>query len=131
MLVLTYSGNYVKGYWRKKKWELPIHGFYETYKEKCPLYFNLLTFFLPLASADRAFSDYQSMDEILDSVKVGTCNELEEKEIITIFFKKDVLDVPIFRPWDEQAIEDSTGRARGADAFGKELLLNIISRPNK
>jgi hypothetical protein len=75
--------------------------------------------------------DYQSMDEILDSVEVGTCNEPEEKEIITIFFKKDVLDVPIFRPWDEQAIEDSTGRARGADAFGKELLLNIISRPNK
>jgi hypothetical protein len=30
------------------------------------------------------------MDEILYSVEVGTCNEPEEKEIITIFFKKDV-----------------------------------------
>jgi hypothetical protein len=30
------------------------------------------------------------MDEILDSVEVGTCNEPGEKEIITIFFKKDV-----------------------------------------
>ncbi|PYH76160.1 hypothetical protein BO82DRAFT_379009 [Aspergillus uvarum CBS 121591] len=33
----------------------PIHSFYKLYREHTPLFFNLLVFFLPLASADRAF----------------------------------------------------------------------------
>jgi carbonic anhydrase len=36
-------------------------------------------------------------------------------------FRKDLLDTPVFRPFSELDCETSTGRARGADAFGKEF----------
>jgi carbonic anhydrase len=68
MLVLNYDRDYLKGFWRKKQSELPIHCFYEKYTEGMPLIVNLLTFFLPLASPDKAFRDYDSTDEILDRV---------------------------------------------------------------
>ncbi|KAL4758591.1 uncharacterized protein BDW70DRAFT_141301 [Aspergillus foveolatus] len=55
MLVLTYAREFVKGYWRMKKWEPPIHTFYEVYKEEVPLFFNLILFILPLFSAVQAF----------------------------------------------------------------------------
>ncbi|EAW17144.1 uncharacterized protein NFIA_005060 [Aspergillus fischeri NRRL 181] len=120
MLVLTYSRVYVKGYWMKKRWELPIHAFYEIYREELPLFFNFLTFFIPMASADKAFCDYESAQDILDAVESIECGP-EEKVIATIEFKPEVLDVPVFRPYDEQDIKLSTGRSRGADAFGKEF----------
>ncbi|THC87771.1 hypothetical protein EYZ11_012784 [Aspergillus tanneri] len=121
MLVLNYSRDYLKGYWRKQESDLPIHGFYEKYTEEMPIFLNLLTFFLPLAFADRAFRDYESVDDILDEVELlsGTLQEGEDKVIDTIHFKSDILETPVFRPRDEQAIKASTGRARGADAFGK------------
>lgn len=120
MLVLTYSRVYVKGYWKKKRWELPIHAFYEIYREELPLFFNFLTFFIPMASADKAFCDYESAQDILDAVESIECGP-EEKVIATIEFKPEVLDVPVFRPYDEQDIKLSTGRSRGAYAFGKEF----------
>ncbi|OJJ66328.1 hypothetical protein ASPBRDRAFT_137940 [Aspergillus brasiliensis CBS 101740] len=121
MLCLDYDRDYTKGSWRMQLSELPTHGFYEKYTEKTPLFLNLLTFFLPLASADQAFRDYESVDEIFDEVDLlsSTLQEGEHKTIGTIYFRPDVLDKPLFRPRDEQAINTSTGRARGADAFGK------------
>ncbi|GFF85330.1 LOW QUALITY PROTEIN: Zinc finger, C2H2-like [Aspergillus lentulus] len=58
ILILTYQQEFTMGHWRKKEWELPIHRFYKIYKDDVPLFFNLLTFFLPLASANHAFHDY-------------------------------------------------------------------------
>ncbi|KAE8384279.1 hypothetical protein BDV23DRAFT_177174 [Aspergillus alliaceus] len=54
---------------RKKKFQLPILGFYKIYKEELPLIFNLLVFFLPIAVADRVFCEYNSVDEILHTTK--------------------------------------------------------------
>ncbi|GMG07844.1 unnamed protein product [Aspergillus oryzae] len=110
-----------KGFWRKEQSELPIHGFYERYTEEMPLILNLLTFFLPLASADKAFRDYDSTGEILDRVDLlaATLQEGDDKSVETIHFKPNILNIPIFRPRDEQNIANTTGRSRGADAFGK------------
>ncbi|KAN0068340.1 hypothetical protein V8E54_013536 [Elaphomyces granulatus] len=52
LLVLTYQREFIKGYWRKQRWELPIHAFYDIYRESMPLFLNLLTFFLPMALSD-------------------------------------------------------------------------------
>ncbi|KAB8070465.1 hypothetical protein BDV29DRAFT_197996 [Aspergillus leporis] len=120
MIVLTYSREYVKGYWKKKKYQLPIHGFYEIYKEELPLMFNLLVFFLPMAVADGAFCEYKSVDEILDAAEFAE-GEPEEKIVAKLIFKPEILDTPVFRPYNEQSIGDSTGRSRGADSFGKEF----------
>ncbi|OJJ98557.1 hypothetical protein ASPACDRAFT_31552 [Aspergillus aculeatus ATCC 16872] len=120
MLVLTYSRQYVKGFWRRKHWQRPIHGFYELYREHTPLFFNLLVFFLPLASADRAFRDFESVSEILalaESIQSGD----SEKILATIDFTPEVLDTPVFRPFNEQEIQKSTRRSRGADSFGKDF----------
>ncbi|PKX95141.1 uncharacterized protein P174DRAFT_510972 [Aspergillus novofumigatus IBT 16806] len=38
-----------------------------------------------------------------------------------IHFQEDLLDTPVFRPLSKLNCETSTGRARGADAFGKEF----------
>ncbi|RAK89254.1 hypothetical protein BO79DRAFT_228059 [Aspergillus costaricaensis CBS 115574] len=88
ILVLTYSCVY----------QLPIHGFYEIYKTEAPLFFNLLMFFLPMACADRAFIDYMSVGEIMDAA-----------ENMQVELRPEMENIPIFRPYDEQAVEDSTG----------------------
>lgn len=80
------------------------------------LLLNLLVYFLPLASADRAFRDYSSLDEILAAADAGLP---EGQEILVIEFRDNIRESPIFRPWDELLIEDSTGKSRGADSFGK------------
>ncbi|RHZ53562.1 uncharacterized protein CDV56_101788 [Aspergillus thermomutatus] len=124
MLVLTYAREFVKGYWRMKKWEPPVHAFYEVYREEVPLFFNLILFMLPLFSADRAFRHYKSYTEILDEVDSIKLSDLESQSnhvISRIHFRKDLLDTPVFRPFSELNCETSTGRARGADAFGKEF----------
>ncbi|GFF77413.1 hypothetical protein IFM53868_02081 [Aspergillus udagawae] len=124
MLVLTYAREFVKGYWRMKKWEPPVHAFYEVYKEEMPLFFNFILFMLPLFSADRAFRHYTSCTEILDkldSIKVSDLESQSNHIISRIHFRKDLSDTPVFRPFSELDCGNSTGRARGADAFGKEF----------
>ncbi|KAL4925801.1 uncharacterized protein BDV17DRAFT_283674 [Aspergillus undulatus] len=122
MLVLTYERNFVKGYWRKHRSELPIHGFYEKFAKEVPLFLNLLTFFLPLASADQAFRDYRTVGEILDDVDIASLSVQGDDKVITIIeWKPEIKEVPIFRPYNEQDIEPSLHRARGADAFGKQF----------
>ncbi|KAJ6080338.1 zinc finger protein [Penicillium canescens] len=56
MLVLTYKREFVKGYWRKKKWAIPKHAFYEVYAEDVPIFLNLLTFFLPMATVSHGYT---------------------------------------------------------------------------
>ncbi|KAJ5808824.1 hypothetical protein N7474_010093 [Penicillium riverlandense] len=123
VLVLTYQREFVKGHWRKKRWELPIHAFYEIYREEVPLFFNLLTFFLPMASADDAFRDFSSISEILNTAEAYTNTSPTKNEVLqVIVFKEHVQEVPVFRPFSEQHVNKSTGKARGADAFGKEFV---------
>jgi carbonic anhydrase len=124
MLVLTYAREFVKGYWRMKKWEPPVHAFYEVYKEEMPLFFNFILFMLPLFSADRAFRHYKSGTEILDeldSIKVSDLESQSNHIISRIHFRNNLSDTPVFRPFSELDCGNSTGRARGADAFGKEF----------
>ncbi|KAI9035642.1 uncharacterized protein KD926_003153 [Aspergillus affinis] len=124
MLVLTYSREYIKGYKRMKKWQLPINAFYEVYREEVPLFFNFILFMLPLFSGDRAFLQYNSCSEILDTVDSIKLTDLATQDnhiILVIRFRNEILDIPIFRPFNELDCGRSTGKARGADAFGKEF----------
>ncbi|KAJ5478449.1 hypothetical protein N7530_003958 [Penicillium desertorum] len=101
--------------------ELLIHGFYEIYKNSVPLFFNLLTFSLPLASADRAFRDYSSIEEILNVTEAYGVNCSENQILEVIYFADSVRDVPLFRQFGELQIDKYTGKARGAGAFRKEF----------
>ena len=126
MLVLTYKRQYVKNGHRMKDAELPVHAFYEIYREDTPLLVNLLAYFLPIASADNAFRDYGSSSKILDEVdRLAASGKFSEElgsvRVIPIHFRKDVMDKPVFRPYSELSIECSTGKARGADSFGKSF----------
>lgn len=67
------------GHWRKKERVLPIHRFYKIYKDDVPLFFNLLTFFLPLASANHAFHDYSSIDYLLNAAEAYKVDPSENK----------------------------------------------------
>jgi carbonic anhydrase len=92
--------------------------------EEVPLFLNFIFFMLLLFSADRAFCHYKSYTEILDEVDSIKISDLESQSnhvISRIHFRKDLLDTPVFRPFNELDCETSTGRARGADAFGKEF----------
>lgn len=123
MLVLTYEREFVKGYWRKTKWEILKHAFYEVYAEDMPIFLNFLTFFLPMAVADKAFRDYGSVREILDAVdlyeKVGYS---EDKILEVICVREEIRDLPVFRQYLEHNVENCKGSARGADSFGKALV---------
>ncbi|KAL3467666.1 hypothetical protein BJX64DRAFT_299023 [Aspergillus heterothallicus] len=124
MLVLTYERKFVKGYWRMRNWERPVHAFYKVYKEDVPLFFNLILFMLPLFSADQAFSDYGSYTEILEELETIKRIDFEGRSnavILTIYFRKDLLDTPVFRPSSELNCESSTRKAIGADLFSKEF----------
>ncbi|KAL4999885.1 hypothetical protein BDV10DRAFT_200538 [Aspergillus recurvatus] len=124
MLVLTDERKFVKGYWRMRNWERPVHAFYEVYKEDVPLFFNLILFMLPLFSADQAFSDYESYTEILEELETIKRSDFEGRSnavISTIHFRRDLPDSPVFRPSSELDCESSTGKAIGADSFGIEL----------
>ncbi|KAJ5110899.1 hypothetical protein N7532_001434, partial [Penicillium argentinense] len=122
MLVLTYQREFIKGYWRKTGWEIPIHAFYETYREDTSLFLNLLTFFLPMAVADNALENYSSVSAILDAAEAYTKGTTQNKVLEVIKFRNEVLDIPIFRQYTELRITKSTGRSRGTDAFGKSLV---------
>lgn len=124
MLVLTYEREFVKGYWRKSKWEIPSHAFYEVYaQDDVPIFLNFLTFFLPMATADKAFKNFNSVGSILDAVerhkKLGPS---ENKVLEVIQFREEYKETPVFRQYRELHIATSKGRARGADAFGKALV---------
>lgn len=122
MLVLTYLREFVKNRFRKKRWELPIHAFYEIYKEDTPLLFNLLLYFLPMAFGDHAFRSHESTDDLLGYVdKLEESGEVNEGVVIHIPFRTDVLKSPVYRPYLELSMDSSTGKARGADAFGKQF----------
>ncbi|GLI74859.1 hypothetical protein PoHVEF18_003107 [Penicillium ochrochloron] len=123
MLVLTYTRKFVKGYWRKKTRDIPVHAFYETYTEDVSLFLNFLTFFLPMASADKAFRDYSSVGEILDQANAyAKAIPSENKVLEVIHFAESVHETPVFRQYRELDVDKSTGKARGADAFGKEFV---------
>ncbi|PYI00196.1 hypothetical protein BO71DRAFT_455086 [Aspergillus ellipticus CBS 707.79] len=123
LLVLTYQREYLKDYWRKQRWELPIHAFYDVYKEDMPLVLNFLTFFLPMASADGVFRDYSSVSEVLDAVDSHDKHCPSENQILEVIHFNDCgLEIPVFRQFDELDVKKSTGKARGADAFGKAFV---------
>jgi carbonic anhydrase len=121
--VLTYQREFIKGYWRKQRWELPIHAFYDIYRESMPLFLNLLTFFLPMALSDGVFRDYSSAAEILDAADDYDKACPSENQILeVIHFKEGMLETPVFRQFNELDIKKSSGKARGADAFGKAFV---------
>lgn len=123
MLVLTYKREFVKGFWQKDKWEIPRHAFYEVYAEDVPIFLNLLTFFLPMATADKAFRDYGSVSEILDAVdKHEQAGPSEDKILEVIHVRQEMRNLPVFRQYLEHNAENFKGHARGADAFGKALV---------
>ena len=123
LIVLTYQREFVKGYWRKKQWELPVHAFYDIYREDMPLFLNFLAFFLPMASADGVFRDFTSLTEILDLADDLAKNCPSQNGVLeTIYFKESAFKTPVFRQFTELAIEKTTGKARGADSFGKALV---------
>jgi carbonic anhydrase len=86
--------------------ELPIHEFYET-------------FFLLLALADYAFRDYSSIDDILNAAEAYKTDYSDNKILEVIHFADSVRDVPLICPSSELQTDKCTGKARGADAFGK------------
>ncbi|KAJ5737901.1 Zinc finger C2H2 [Penicillium malachiteum] len=110
ILVLTYQREFVKGFWRKQKWSIPTYGFYEIYVEDFPIFLNLLTFFLPMATADHAFQNYRSMMEILEAVekhqKVGNAGS---RILKLIHMREDMKELPVFRQDLEHAVGDYKG----------------------
>jgi carbonic anhydrase len=98
MLVLTYTRKFVKGYWRKKTRDIPVHAFYETYTEDVCLFLNFLTFFLLMASADKAFRDYSLVGEILDQANAyAKAIPSENKVLEVIYFAERVHETLVFR----------------------------------
>ncbi|KAJ5741093.1 Zinc finger C2H2 [Penicillium malachiteum] len=123
MLVLTYEREFVKGFWRKQKWSIPTHAFYEVYVQDVPIFLNLLTFFLPMATADQAFENYGSVIEILGAVeRHGNVSHSGSRILEVIRVREDMNEVPVFRQYLEHNVGDYRGNARGADSFGKSLV---------
>ncbi|KAJ6024796.1 zinc finger protein [Penicillium herquei] len=123
MLVLTYEREFVKGFWRKRKWSIPTHAFYEVYVEDVSIFLNLLTFFLPMATADQAFQKYSSVIEILNAVEEhGKADHSGSKILEVIDVRENMKEVPVFRQYLEHDITQCKGNARGADSFGKSLV---------
>ncbi|KAL4792861.1 hypothetical protein BDV19DRAFT_400344 [Aspergillus venezuelensis] len=123
MFVLQYQRKFVKRGEERTEWDLPVHLFYEVYSEKLPLFFNLLVFFLPMASADGAFRDYDRVTDIMDEAEtIARIGPTEAKIARTIYFKESVLETPVFRQYTECDVNESTGKSRGADAFSKQCV---------
>ncbi|OJZ91241.1 hypothetical protein ASPFODRAFT_57432 [Aspergillus luchuensis CBS 106.47] len=95
MLVLTYSCIYIKEYWKKKKWQLLIYGFYKIYKKEISLFFNLLIFFLSIVYVDYTFINYISICEIMDTAE-NIQNNKDKKIIIKLDFRLEIEDTFIF-----------------------------------
>ncbi|KAI9041406.1 uncharacterized protein KD926_006802 [Aspergillus affinis] len=76
-----------------------------------------------MASADNAFRDYSSVGEILDQADAyAKATPSENKVLEVIHFAERIHETPVFRPYRELHVDKSTGKARGADAFGKEFV---------
>lgn len=76
-----------------------------------------------MASADNAFRDYSSVGEILDQANTyAKAIPSENKILEVIHFAESVHETPVFRQYRELSVAKSTGKARGADAFGKEFV---------
>jgi carbonic anhydrase len=62
-----------------------------------PIFLNLLIFFLPIATADKAFRDYGLVNEILDTIdiykKVGPS---EDNILKVIYIRQELRDLPVF-----------------------------------
>lgn len=97
-----------------------MYTFYGTYREDVSLFLNLLTFFLPMTSADNAFRDKSSVGEILDQADAyAKAIPSENKVLEVIHFVESIHETPVFQQYRELHVDKSTGKARGADAFGK------------
>jgi hypothetical protein len=125
-MVLSYLREFIKDSENKKRWQLPLHAFYETYVLDQPLMFNPILFFLPLASADGVFKNYASIDDILDKVNQAEkdyhSNNPDDSHVLFKFhIRQDVAEYPILRPFSEIRIKDATRQARGADSFNKQF----------
>ncbi|KAL4958633.1 uncharacterized protein BDV14DRAFT_194414 [Aspergillus stella-maris] len=77
------------------------------YKEEVPLFFNLILFMLPLFLGDHAFRDYLSFTKILD--------------VVDSVKPKDLANTLVFKGMSKPSRNNYTGRAKGADTFGKEF----------
>ncbi|EED21202.1 conserved hypothetical protein [Talaromyces stipitatus ATCC 10500] len=126
MIVLSYKRLFVKGFRKRKAWELPLHVFYETYVLDQPLMFNPILFFLPMAAADHVFMGYTSAIDILDAADkaaeaYGSGNVNDSHVLFKYAMRQDIAEFPVLRPFTELKIEDATGRARGADSFAKQF----------
>lgn len=122
MLVITYERLGLKNAHKKTGWQIPVHAFYEIYREKTPIFMNFLLFFLPMASADGAFRDFNSAGEILDLVQRYENSGITEDKILKkIHFKEAIKDIPVFRQYTSFNIEGEI-KARYADNFAKSLV---------
>ncbi|KAJ5772119.1 Zinc finger C2H2 [Penicillium odoratum] len=105
-----------------KHFELTVETV-DVYAEDVPIFLNVLTFFLPMASADKAFRNYSSVSEILDAVEMyERVGPLEDKILEVIHVREEMRDMPVFRQYLEHNVDHFKGHARGADAFGKALV---------
>lgn len=83
---------------RKSKWEITKHAFYDIYAEDIPIFLNLLTFFLPMATVDKAFRDYGLVSEILDAVYMHEKSGPSENKILeVIYVRLEIRQMPVFR----------------------------------
>lgn len=86
MLILTYKREFVKGFQPKIKQAIPKHAFYEVYAKEVPIFLNLLTFFLLIATADKAFRDYGLVSEILDTIEIYKKVGPSEDKILEVIY---------------------------------------------
>ncbi|KAJ5725991.1 Zinc finger C2H2, partial [Penicillium malachiteum] len=129
VMAACYKHEFVKGFWRKKKWSIPTHAFYKVDVEDVPIFLNLLIFFLPMATADQAFGKYRSVMEILDAVeKKGKAGHSRSKILKVIHIREDIKEVPVFRQYLEHSVGDYKGNTRAADSFDKSLGIEMVIR---
>ena len=76
-----------------------------------------------MALSDGVFRDYSSAAEILDAADDYDRSCSSENQVLeVIHFKESMLETPVFRQFNELDIKKRSGKARGADAFGKAFV---------
>ena len=76
-----------------------------------------------MALSDGVFRDYSSTTKILDATNNYDKSCPSENRVLeVIHFKESMLETPVFRQFNELDIKKSSGKARGADAFGKAFV---------
>ncbi|OJD10420.1 hypothetical protein ACJ73_09797 [Blastomyces percursus] len=71
-----------------------------------------------MAFADGAIRDYAPLNELLNDVESGLPDDLVK---YPIHIRSEVANLPLFWPYTQQLATNSTGQARGADAFEKQF----------